>query len=317
MVRCDLRNKAVRDLAWVIGSPCLLQTEAALYVPQRVTDPWCRLSLNDRMPWLKELDAHPEYLNDWLTGEKSALLGLRFERLIEYWLRHWSRTEVYGRNLQVMRAGRAVGEFDFLFHDRQRGQVVHWEVAVKFYLHYRQPDGEDVWLGPNPRDTLHGKLGKVFGHQLRVSHLPETAPLLQHYGIDTVVPEAFIKGWLFYHAAGDWSHPAVIPKGVSPDHLKGWWCTLGEMILPQQDEASRWLPLQRLDWLGTAQSDEAMPGYDRAGVEAWLHDHFARGGKPVLLAELESGADGNWGEVSRGFVVPESWPGLEHRRQCS
>lgn len=304
-MRVEFRHHAVRDLAWVISSASLIMDEG----DDRVSDAWCRLAFYDRIPWLRELDREPEVLTAWLSARHSRLLGHYFEALIEYWLRHWRRMAVHAVRLQVKGEARAVGEFDFLFRDRFLDIDYHWEAAVKFFLRFRQPDGRVEWLGPNPRDTLHNKVEKVFARQLPLAAHPTAAPLLERMGIGTLDSRAFIKGYLFYPAASDWCKPDFVPADSSPRHLKGWWCHAPEVErLPFRSESERWCSLPRLQWLSAVRSREKMPGMSREALLAFVHQHFEGSDKPLLLAGLCCDDTGLWREWSRGFVVAAHWP---------
>lgn len=303
----ELRHPAVRDLAWVIGSPPLLEAGEALYHPDRITRRWCRSALHDRIPWLTALDSNPAPLERWLAERTSRLLGYYFEALIEFWLRHWPQVEFVASRARVRAEGRGVGEFDFLFRDTARNLNIHWETAVKFFLRHRDGSGVYRWLGPNPRDTLEGKVSKVFGHQLRMGGRPEAVPVLKALGISHVRPEAFIKGYLFYPAEGDWRDPDPIPTAAATDHLRGWWTRTGSRSIPMSHADSRWTVLERLRWLSPARAGgEGL--MDRSALDRLLDHHFGTSGRPLLLAELLPDRQG-YREVSRGFIVSDPWPG--------
>lgn len=70
---------------------------------------------------------------------------------------------------------------------------------------------------------------------------------------------------------------------------------------------SRWMVLERLHWLAPARSDgeELM---DRPALDRLLEGHLRHSGRPLLVAELSPGRRG-YSEVSRGFIVPDHWPG--------
>lgn len=303
----------VRDLAWTIVSPPLLDSDYP-HGAASVSPAWCEQAYAALQPWLAQLDREPAPLIDWLARQQGRLLGRHFERLIEFWLRHWPGVRFLGAQEQVRLGERAVGEFDFLFLDHDRGRAVHWEAAVKFYLRHGRPDGGFEWLGPNPRDTLAKKLHKVFQHQLRMVGRPEAQPVLQRLGIASLQPEAFIKGYLFYPAEGDWQHPEAepggIPAGVAASHLKGWWTSAGDRCIPEGGPESRWVVLERLAWLAPARAAGTRPGLGREARDRLLDEHFAHSHKPLLLAELLPASDGTWREASRGFVAPVRWPRL-------
>ena len=149
----------------------------------------------------------------WLAAHETPLLGIYFESLLAFWLRHLPNTELLAQNLIVGEPGRQTGEFDLLFRDNVSQQVFHWEVAVKYYLCYGETDHQ--WLGPNPRDSLRQKLDKVFDRQLLLSQQVQAQTLLQTtIGTTQIRPQAFIKGYLFYPHDGNWQRPAAVPSGV-------------------------------------------------------------------------------------------------------
>jgi len=302
----EFQHPAVRDLAWIIGSPPLLEAGEGLYHPDRITRRWCRLALHDRIPWLRRLDRKPAVLEAWLAARRSPLLGDYFEALIEFWLRHWPRVHFTASRVQVRATGRGIGEFDFLFYDRVRRQTVHWESAVKFFLRHRDRRGDYRWLGPNPRDTWDRKIGKIFQHQLRLAERSEAEPVLRRLGVERPRPEAFVKGYLFYPADSLWQVPEPIPPQAAADHLRGWWTRSGRRCIPQQAAASRWIVLERLCWLSPATSvgEAAM---DRPALDRFVERHFSGSARPLLLAELAPCRHG-YREISRGFVVPDTWP---------
>lgn len=311
-MRCEFHHPAVRDLAWVIGSAPLLLEEGE----ERISEHWCRIAYLDRIPWLRELDNNPQELEQWLAQHQSHLLGIYFETLVEFWLRHWRQVEFIASRLQVRDGNHSIGEFDFLFRDRFSGTTYHWETAVKYFLCYRRGEGPLQWLGPNPRDTLPKKLNKVFSHQLRISSYPEAGPLMQQLQLTELQPQAYIKGWLFYPVESDWQQHREIPPDVSPRHLKGWWCHHAQSgAIPGSGKECRWILLQRLRWLSPAWSDETQPGMDREGVNEYLATHFSDSDKLLLLAQLSQGGDGVWREVNRGFVVADHWPAHRRRRR--
>lgn len=310
----EFRNKPVRDLAWTISSPSLLRPILAPDGAMAVSDEWCRDAYKESENWLRHLDRSPEELQQWLDTHSSRLLGVRFERLIEFWLRHWRRSRVLAARAEVTEGLHAVGEFDFLWADSLRRRTIHWEVAVKYYLQYTDTAGRVSFLGPNPRDTLEKKFNRLVSHQLRLSDLPQASPLLARLGTGKVTAEAFVKGYLFYPSEGEWRHP-VSSAPISPEHMTGWWTKASQGKVPRHDPTSRWLVLPRLDWLAPARRDERLPGLDWFALQDVLKDHFGNPRHPpVLLAELVPAEAGIWLECSRGFVVPDYWPGRRPRR---
>jgi hypothetical protein len=237
---------------------------------------------------------------------------------VEYWLRQDSSVSRLVPHLQVKDHSmkgrqRTLGEFDFLWVDDAQSRTLHWEVAVKFYLQYRHSDGQLLWYGPNPRDRLDIKLQRLFQHQLILSRLPRAGAALQQLGLTLpVLPRLLMKGYLFYPSDTDWTNVEPHLPGLSARHLRGWWTYLEPFKIPNAASDSRWLYLPRLRWLASA---KVAPGGESQLMNIHeLHDFCfdlsKRHQRPPLLAEMCLNESGVWEEVSRGFVVPQQWPGF-------
>ena len=162
-----LRNAHVRALAWLIGSPGLLDAEHESYRGYVVSDERSAWMLANAAPWLLELDALPEELTRRVAEGGSRRLGRYAEILLtRYWLDGQSRMPLLSSNLAVRRevGGKkeTLGEVDFLLHDPRYNRVAHWEMAVKFYLLADAKQGLNGFVGTNTEDRLARKISKVF-----------------------------------------------------------------------------------------------------------------------------------------------------------
>lgn len=80
--RSNFRSKAVRDLAWIMSSPNLLDQ------PESLSDQWSGTLSRAALPWLTQLDADDSELCRWLAEQRNcARLGFYFAALLEYWAR--------------------------------------------------------------------------------------------------------------------------------------------------------------------------------------------------------------------------------------
>ena len=299
----QLQDHAVRDLAWVIGSPGLLDEAYPAYQGHVVDDDWCNEQLQSRAAWLRTLDMQPQPLHDFIKARPTRRLGHYFETLITFWLTHLSGTELIATNLQVQDAQRTLGEYDFLFRQRD-GETVHWEAAVKFYLQVTPLAEQSSFIGPGTRDRLDIKLNKVFKQQLLLSNSPEGQQALPN-SIKPDRTQAFIKGYLFYHFST--RHKLSI-DGISAGHLSGWWMRHKLEKIPQTHAESHWAILPRLNWLAPALiTDETRVNtYTTLGDQ--LDTHFKSGSEALLIVELSVETGSVWRELSRGFVVCSTWP---------
>ena len=313
------KTAEVRDLAWVILSPGLIKAPAD--DTRLVSDTWCQKSYAAHVRSLRKLDKNPEPLLNYLLALKNHRLGFYFEKLLAFWLEHIVQSSPFKKNVSVFQeikgsGRRTLGEFDFLFGQKDKQTLNHWEVTVKFYLCHEGEGGGSLWLGPAGQDRFDIKLARILEHQLKLAETPEGRFAVERLSTLPVNAEAFIKGYLFYPAAWgdsvavDACHQALsLSFGVSSDHLRGWWLRLGEIIFPKRFGNSKWLILPKLRWFSAAWCADAESDMllDDVSVERFCVHQFEKGNSSLLLAEMQRGVDG-WFEVSRGFVVAPTWP---------
>lgn len=298
-----LRNPAVRDLAWVIAAPGLLDAEHPAYRGRVVSDAWCSARLQDCVSWLIALDQNPHTLHDFIAACPTRRLGHYFETLIRFWLMHLPDTQIIATNLQVHEELRTVGEYDFLFRN-SNAEVCHWEAAVKFYLQVEPRPEQRKFIGPGTRDRLDIKLDHVFNHQLLLGQTHAGRTALPR-GVVLGRAQAYIKGYLFYHV----STPGRMEvAGVSASHQSGWWLRHQEDQLPQTSTDSHWIIPSRLHWLAPLRLAENAMVMSSSTLAAALDAHFCNGSESTLVIELLRDECGEWREVARGFVVCGTWP---------
>ncbi|MDC0088028.1 DUF1853 family protein [Akkermansiaceae bacterium] len=104
----------------------------------------------------------------------SQKLGHLYEDALEHILRsHPDVTDLYCSIQVFADGGRTMGEFDYLF--RYRGEIIHLELAVKFYCAVRPIEGADQlrWYGPDARDHWDRKHQRMLSHQLEIAQTKE------------------------------------------------------------------------------------------------------------------------------------------------
>lgn len=316
----QFQQPLVRDLAWVMASPSLLNS-----VNDRmagiVSDAQCQEFIQANLGWLQALDDEPAPLISALSNQKSSRLGYYFEGLVAYWLRQKISDGYFESHLKVTANKSDLGEFDFLFSANKR--FYHWETAVKFYLYTSNHSGEVSWYGPNANDTFYKKLSRMIQHQVRLSEFEDAESLLAKRGIDRAQLEAniFLKGYLFYPLTGDFSNAefAVANCVISSTHLKGWWLRVSELKDRFVDLASqnnlRWRQLPKHEWLAPRVycDDEGLQSLlTQDLIESGLHLEFEKSDQARLIAGYSQDQQGNWREQTRGFIVNRRWPDADH-----
>ena len=303
-----LREPAVRDLAWLLLSPDLLRPQlpsGALAEPFDTPQ-----ELQATLDWLRVLDTTPQPLHEDLAATRITRLGRYAERLLGFFLRHGPATELIAAGVPLRHAGLTLGECDFLVQTR-RGARLHWELAVKCYLHAGGTnEGEAArladYVGPNLKDRFDLKLAHLLHHQLPLSAREEFAST-GYAGAWT--PQMFVKGWLFYRHG----ETPVDPVELDPAHGRGWWVTRRDWPAFAAAHAHRWRALPRLEWLAPRadpQADVDPASYVDAytlAVQTSLHHG------PTMVAAFIDDDAGHLLERSRGFIVPDDWP--EHAQR--
>jgi hypothetical protein len=236
------------------ASQALLQSfiEGPLLVadlPEAATFPFNELSLPD----------HDSSLNP------DQKLGHLCEDAIATLLDASTTFELLVRNLQVQAdIHTTVGELDFLIRDLKSGQLIHLELATKFYLAVET--NESLKLpGPDARDNYFEKLKHLRKHQLTLTRQFQDA-LPESYQHQSIIPKQLIYGCLFDNISS--SEPATA-EFINPHCRRGQWLTIKEcpnhfpkdthfQIIPkhlwpvpldliQGIELETWIPSEHLD----------------------------------------------------------------------
>lgn len=322
---CRAPSQRTRDLAWCSLSPPLLsrlpdeyRADAAQLAqwPADVRAAW--------QSWLAKAD--PATLPHTIaelsgapdpTGSRSLRLGRHAERLLQFALHQAPGVDLLAANVPIRRAKghgiQTLGELDVVWRDPASAEIVHWEMAAKFYLMVDGVVDRRAFVGPNLVDRLGDKLDHIVRRQLPMGATAEAQAAVGHR-IDR--SEIYLLGWLFYRDGV--TPPGLDALGIAPDHLHGWWSTLDAWFARAADPSlhhARWCRLSRTDWLSGARvTTDATES--AASLRDAMADRFAdpahawRRESPVMVCELEPAgpdAPGIWQERSRGFIVPDDW----------
>lgn len=280
----QLRNDAVRELAWTLLAPPMIETTEC-----RVRHPLAASGWATRpqllADWLEQLDRAPAALREWLARQPIRRLGHYYECLWQFAVQAAPGVELLAHNLPVRDGNRTLGELDLLLRDEEG--IHHSELAVKFYLGLPE-SGEVRWWGPNVRDRLDLKLAHLCRHQLALSSHPAARALLPEGPLDSSL---WLGGWLFYPTAG----ALQAPCGSAAEHPRGSWRLFSEGL---PSATAHWVELPRLSWLAPLRrAERPAPLTELAPLTL-----------PRLLARMQQHRDGHWHEVERLFVMPGDWP---------
>jgi hypothetical protein len=281
---------------------------------------------------LRSLEADPRELDATLAASGERRLGRYAERLLGAWLARAPGVRVTALNLPVRSAADAVtdggarrtlGECDALF-ETNKGAREHWEMAVKFYLYvddgtpsFGSPEsalslkGCDAFVGAGLADRLDWKLHRLIEHQLPLSTHPELLAMAP----GPWDARMFVKGRLFYPLA-EWRDLSSGAPALAPDHARGWWATIDTWLAWSGTANCRWTHLARLDWLAPLRltGDQGLGRISDAAAFAQALDRYfdskaAADQLPQQVAALcPARGTAPAYELSRGFIVPNTWP---------
>lgn len=297
-----LRHPQVRDLAWAILSPPLLEASPTLRHPLSASRWYSQPDL--LADWLLCQDSAAEGLREWLAQRSNRRLGLYYERLWQYALNHAPDIDLIVANLPIRVGGNTLGELDLLLRDPEG--VHHLELAVKFYLGNgsRGDDAPRHWIGPGGHDRLDLKLDHLLHHQLSLSTREQARPALAELTGSPIRPALWLGGYLFEPWAGGCSPPA----GANPAHLRGLWVRQRDWpALHQQAGESHWQMLPRQAWLAPARQEREP---DTSAADTQARPTLDEQSPARLMARLQ-GTGSVWEEAQRVFVVPDRWPALD------
>lgn len=204
----------VRDLAWSLLAPAIASDAR---IPELAERP----ITSEEWDFLRRLESRPKPLVEFLAERTSPMLGRYFEALHSFWLGHAPGFELLAEGVVLHgRHRETLGELDFVY--RRGGQVIHREVAVKFYLRF----GEHC-VGPGLRDTLAGKLNRMASHQLLMGRSSEASAAIGGAPIDR--QEVCLPGVLFDsdpRAASRWARVSDVEdlSGFHRVDKLDWFC---------------------------------------------------------------------------------------------
>ncbi|ATX76412.1 MULTISPECIES: DUF1853 family protein [Reinekea] len=164
-------ERAIRaDLDWVLTAPSLLAPHPTLWSGDALQN-------EPRRPFSAEQLAS-------LSRARRGKLGRYFEALVAYLFLASTGFRVLAQNRSIVADKRTLGELDLLVQDLATGQIIHLELALKFYL-WVPGQRQAVWIGSGLHDFMADKVQRLYQHQLR---LPELARARQCWPSDLPYP---------------------------------------------------------------------------------------------------------------------------------
>jgi hypothetical protein len=311
--QCDFKHQSVRDLAWAVLSPPLvsLASQSCLWP----SADWYQRAYEESSSWLGELDIDPSELESLLDSQKDRRLGKYFETLWFYWFSKNPRYEIIENNLQIIIDGETLGEIDFIVQDKVTDKLIHWEVAVKFYLGVGDTREMCNWHGPNYRDRLDIKVNHLCQRQSMLSKSLPVEKWLQQKGLSIDQCAVILKGRLYYpwgdvpekvmqkasqSKTGDLSGGLNSPVSSASNHLYSWWFKESEFD-DEFGNKQRFVPLVKQGWMENISTLSADDFFTKSDI-------FKTISNCELRLPLQVQVNNPCHSCDRVFIVGDNWP---------
>ena len=237
-----------------------------------------------------DLSQHPAPIDESIVF-KNHRLGKLVEEFVFHQLKSQESVTWICDNLQIQDGKQTVGELDALYYD---GDVlVHLEVAYKFYLYDTLGDYDHAlkqWTGPNRKDKLYFKLGKLHERQFPLLVNPLTKTYLEGYNLASseVVQRHCFKAQLFL----PYQDQDVNLGPLNRDCVAGFYLSYRDIGLLK--EFAFFVP-RKLDWLVAPHLEVDWLGYSAA--LAVVGAEIGVGRSPLIWIKQDDL------ELGKGFVT--------------
>lgn len=126
-------------------------------------------------------------------------LGQMVEKIVSKLLKSSVNYKVLHENVQILQGKLTIGELDFILENNVTKELIHLELAYKFYLFDPAISKNPIenWIGPNRKDSLKEKLEKLQTKQFPLLYKPETKKQLSNIAIDTVAQKLCLLASLY------------------------------------------------------------------------------------------------------------------------
>lgn len=194
------------------------------------------------------------------------------ELMLLWQLKNSARFQVLLNNMQIHAPKETVGELDFLLRDNETHRLIHLEFAYKLYLYHPSASHHnELWIGPNKKDTLYRKLKKLRERQFTLLQHPLTKMMLSKHGYDVekIQQSLYLKAQLFLPK----EYAEAPPLEINSRAISGFW--IQEKQLNEFREYSFYLP-QKINWSIRPIHDVPWMKFNAANEEIWASLQRAR-----------------------------------------
>ncbi len=171
-------------------------------------------------------------------------LGHLAEKIVSELIKSSTNYKVLFENIQIIEEEKTIGEIDFILQNKNTKQILHVELAYKFYLFDPSISSETInnWIGPNRNDSLQEKLAKLKTKQFPLLYHNCTKEKLNTIAINEVSQALCLLVSLFI--------PYEYKADFSPEYqnaIKGYYLNFETFIKLDNSEKTYYIPTKK-EW---------------------------------------------------------------------
>lgn len=217
-------------------------------------------------------------------------LGHIAERVVSQAIKISENYQLLFENVQILEGKNTIGEIDFILQKVETEQVIHLELAYKFYLLDPSISTESIrnWIGPNRNDSLVEKLEKLKQKQFPLLHSTAAKDAFEGINLSSVSQQLCLLASLYV--------PYECKENLAEEYQKavvGYYVDFEMFSMLHSNEKQYHLPPKK-QWGMNPTQNEEWSTYENTKE---LVAHNLREGRAVLCWQKEGEA------YSQFFVV--------------
>jgi hypothetical protein len=170
--------------------------------------------------------------------------GHLVEKIVSNLIKSSTNYKVLYENIQIIEEKKTIGEIDFIVEKLSTKQLIHIELAYKFYLFDPNISAEAVnnWIGPNRNDSLKKKLEKLKSKQFPLLNHKSSKPEFKKIEISEVSKALCLLVSLYIPYNYKTNFNSIYKKAI-----KGYYFNYETLIRLDHSEKSYYIPKKK-EW---------------------------------------------------------------------
>ncbi|MFT4754101.1 MAG: hypothetical protein ACI85Q_001657 [Salibacteraceae bacterium] len=206
-------------------------------------------------------------------------LGHVVERIVSGMIKTSTNYNVLYENIQLLEGKTTIGELDFILEEIATHQILHVELAYKFYLFDPSISSEQIqnWIGPNRNDSLIEKLGKLKAKQFPLLHHNGAKARFEKIAIEEVKQALCLLVSLFI--------PYLYKESFDPGYekaIQGYYLNFETFIGLNHSDKTFYLPAKK-EWGMDPSENDSWIGFN--GVEKFIQSSMKEEQAPMVWSK--------------------------------